>query len=90
MIYEVELEDEISKEFRRIYKKNRGLFQSIEKKIERLRENPYNSEPLSGNWKGHRSEHLPDSKIIIYKIDEDRKRIMIVKYGDHDKVYYNK
>ncbi len=87
MTYDVEYSDEVLKELEKVYKKNRGLFRKIEKKINRIRENPYNTEPLRADMKNYRSEHLPDSKILTFVIDEALKRIKILKYGDHDEIY---
>ena len=87
MTYNVSYTDDVEKELNKLYKKNRGVYEKVKKKINRLRENPYNAEPLKADMKNRRSEHLPDSKVMVYEIDEETKTIKILKYGDHGEVY---
>lgn len=81
------MDEDVVKEFHKLSRKNRKHLKIIEKKINRLRENPYLSEPLGGNMKGLRSEHVADSYVLIFEIDEQRKVIRILDFDKHDNVY---
>ena len=44
----------------------------------------FNDEPLRGDWKGHRSSRLGDQYRVIYKIDKNRVRVMVIDLTAHD------
>jgi len=49
------------------------------KKIKGLRD-----EPLSGEWKGHRSSRLNLQYRVIYKVEKDRVLVQVVNVTPHD------
>jgi len=43
-----------------------------------------NDEPLRGEWKGHRSSRLGEQHRVIYKIESNRLRVMVIDLTAHD------
>ena len=43
-----------------------------------------NDEPLRGEWKGHRSSRLGEQYRVIYKIESNRLRVMVIDLTAHD------
>ncbi len=43
-----------------------------------------NDEPLRGEWKGHRSSRLVEQYRVIYKIESNRLRVMVIDLTAHD------
>ncbi|MBI4015773.1 MAG: type II toxin-antitoxin system mRNA interferase toxin, RelE/StbE family [Candidatus Aenigmarchaeota archaeon] len=84
MLYEKDIEKDLKKRFR----KNPHQRRIIDKKLEKVRQNPYaHGEPLVGRWKGYYSVHIDSHFILIYSVDEEFHRINVVTYGKHDPTY---
>ena len=43
--------------------------------------------PLKGKWRGYRSCHVADDWVLVYKIDNDRLKLMLSRTGTHIDVY---
>jgi len=43
-----------------------------------------NDEPLSGEWKGHRSSRLGQQFRVLYRIEKDQIRVEVVNITAHD------
>lgn len=43
-----------------------------------------NDEPLSGEWKGHRSSRLGQQFRVLYRIEKDQIRVEVVNVMAHD------
>ena len=44
----------------------------------------FNDEPLRGEWQGHRSSRLGDQYRVIYKVEDNRLRVMVIDVTAHD------
>ena len=66
--------------------------ESIKSAIEeRLANDPYNfGKPLRYSWKGHRRLRVGDYRVIyrvIYKVEEDKKQVLIIAIKHRKEVY---
>ena len=43
--------------------------------------------PLKGKWRGYRSCHVADDWVLVYKVDNDRLKLMLSRTGTHIDVY---
>jgi addiction module RelE/StbE family toxin len=44
----------------------------------------FNDEPLLGEWQGHRFSRLGDQYRVIYKVEDNRLRVMVIDVTAHD------
>ncbi|MBN2421885.1 type II toxin-antitoxin system mRNA interferase toxin, RelE/StbE family [Candidatus Woesearchaeota archaeon] len=87
MKYSLKISEKADRKFKKLFKKDKRQLQIINKKIKQIRENPYHFKPLRGDMYGARRVHIDKSFILIYQIDENNKRILILDYNHHDKIY---
>ena len=85
-MYEIEVSDLADKKFYKIAKKNRVLFEAINKKIEELKHNPEHFKPLRGSMKGERRIHFGHF-VLAFEIDYQRGIVRILDFDHHDLIY---
>lgn len=85
MAYTLNLE-EIKKELHKLYKRDRALYDRIEKKVDELLENPYTGKPMENVLKGSWRVHIGNF-VLMYTIDEENKVVKFYKFQHHDKAY---
>ncbi|MCF7910494.1 type II toxin-antitoxin system mRNA interferase toxin, RelE/StbE family [Candidatus Pacearchaeota archaeon] len=85
-MYKIEVRKKAEKVLKKLAKKDKISSIYISKKIKEIRENPYRfkplRKPLQGFWRVHIGNY-----VLIYSIDEKRKKIIIERYKPHDAVY---
>ena len=70
------------------HKKNYELFEELDKKIRRLKEDPNNvGGDLAGNLHGHKSTRLSKNFRLIFSVDENNKTVYLEAL-DHRKDIY--
>lgn len=84
MGYTIELSDEFEKSFRKLKKKDKVLFEQIQKKILELVEHPEHYKPLKNVLAGYRRIHF-GSFVLIYTLEEET--IRIISLDHHDNAY---
>ncbi len=85
-MYELEVSDLADKKFYKIAKKNRILFEAINKKIEEIKINPEHFKSLKGNMKGQRRIHFGHF-VLTFEIIYERNTVRILDFDHHDKIY---
>lgn len=84
MEYTIEFSEEFEISMKKLKKKNKSLFEQIQKKLTELIENPEHYKPLKNIFAGYRRIHF-GSFVIIYTIDEET--IRVISLDHHDKAY---
>ena len=84
MVYVVEFSDEFEKSMKKLKKKDKVIFEQIQKKLIELVENPEHYKPLKNVLAGYRRIHF-GSFVLIYKIDG--MIIRVISLDHHDKAY---
>ena len=84
MDYEIEFSDEFEKSIKKLKKKDKILFEKIQKKLIEFVENPEHYKPLRNVLAGFRRIKF-GSFVLIYKIEG--KMIYIISLDHHDKAY---
>ena len=46
-----------------------------------------NDHPLNGEWKTFREFHLGGDMLLIYRIDEEKSQIILVRIGSHSQLF---
>jgi len=88
-MYNLEYLPSCKEEIKKLTAKDKKLGEILNKKIERLIENPYYSSPCTGRLTGFRDTHVMKSFVLVLKIFEEKKTVMIVKFGHHDEAFEN-
>ncbi len=87
-MYSLEIKEEANRIFKKLSKKNPKQISIINKKIGDIRKNPghiykFLQRPLHS----FNRVHIDKSFVLIFKIDHERRVIVIYYYDHHDKVY---
>lgn len=84
MAYSIEFSAEFEKSMKKLKKKDRVLFEQIQKKVIELIQNPEHYKPLKNILAGFRRIHF-GSFVLVYTIEG--KIIRIISLEHHDKAY---
>ena len=84
MAYSIEFSREFEKSIKKLKKKDKVLFEQIQKKLIELVQNPEHYKPLRNVFAGFRRIHF-GSFVLIYKIEDDVVRVISLEH--HDKAY---
>jgi YafQ family addiction module toxin component len=82
----LEIEEEVSKTFKKLLKKDRIQLEAVNKKIEQIISDPFQFKPLRYPLEGLRRVHI-GSFVLIYKVIENPPTVRIAKYKHHDEAY---
>jgi YafQ family addiction module toxin component len=85
-LYSLEIEEDVSKTFRKLLKKDRVQLEAINKKIIQILSDPYQFKPLRYPLNGLRRVHI-GSFVLIYRVNENSATVQIIKYTHHDEAY---
>jgi YafQ family addiction module toxin component len=85
-LYSLEIEEEVSKTFRKLLKKDRVQLEAVNKKIIQILSDPYQFKPLRYPLNGLRRVHI-GSFVLIYRVNENPATVQIIKYTHHDEAY---
>lgn len=84
MPYTIEFSDEFDRSMKKLKKKDKVLFEQIQKKLIEIIGNPEHFKPLRNVLAGYRRIHF-GSFVLIYTIESDVVRIISLDH--HDKAY---
>lgn len=85
-MYTLEVEEEVSKTFKHLLKKDRTQLEAINKKVQQILLDPFQFKPLKHPMAGLRRVHI-DSFVLIYQVIENTSTVRIVTYTHHDEAY---
>lgn len=85
-MYSLEVEEEVSKTFKHLLKKDRTQLEAINKKVQQILLDPFAFKPLRHPMEGLRRVHI-GSFVLIYQVIEETSTVRIVKYTHHDEAY---
>ncbi len=84
MVYQIEFSVQFEKSMKKLKKKDKVLFEQIQKKLIDLVQNPDHYKPLKNILAGYRRIHF-GSFVLIYKIEVEIVRLISLDY--HDQSY---
>lgn len=87
-MYSLEVKEEADRIFKKLSKKNPKQLSIIDKKIADIRENPghiykFLQKPLQS----FNRVHIDKSFVLIFKIERERKAVVVYYYSHHNSVY---
>ncbi len=85
-MYNLELDEDVFKAFKKLAKKDKTQLEAIYKKIDQILTYPLQFKPLKHPFEGLRRVHI-GSFVLIYAVLEDSKTVRVVKYKHHDEAY---
>ena len=86
-MYSLEFKVGVERTLQNLAKKNRKEMEIIEKKIAQILMDPYHFKSLRKPMANKRRVHIVNSMVLVYKIDEARKTVVIHDYDHHDNIY---
>lgn len=87
-MYALEIKDEADKIFGKLSKKDPEQLRRINKKIQKVRKNPFHVYKfLKKPLQSFNRIHIDKSFVLIFRINHSRKTIIIYYFAHHDKVY---
>ncbi len=86
-MYGLEIKEEADKIFLKLAKKNIQQLRIINKKIQEIRERPFGYKHLRKPLHGFFRVHIDTHFVLIFKVDNERKAIIIYYFDHHDEVY---
>ena len=84
MEYKIEFSSQFEKSIKKLKKKDKNLFEQIQKKLYDIVQNPEHYKPLKNIYAGYRRIHF-GSFVLIYTIEDNVVRIISLDH--HDKSY---
>ena len=90
MTYIIEIKPSCKDSIAKLSKKNPVLQKALENKIGHILENPLQFKPLRYGLSGKRRVHIMKSFVLKYGIDEARKTVIFLFFGNHDEAYLRK
>lgn len=87
MTYHIEIHQKCKDEISKLCNKNPVLREALEKKINAILDCPQNYKPLKYELAGERRVHVMKSFVLRFEIDEQRKTVILLFFGHHNKAY---
>ena len=76
----------MQREIKKLYKKDKVLYEHIKKRLKILAEQPEIGKPLRNVMKGRRRVQI-GSLVLIYSIDKNDNMITLISFEHHDDAY---
>lgn len=87
-MYDLDINPEVDKIFVKLAKKDRQLLLETKKKLVQIQENPFHSyKSLRNPMQNFNRVHVKKHFVIIFKIDHERRQIIVTNFKHHDKAY---
>lgn len=86
-MFSTEFSKELTRKLDKINKKDRKFFEVIVDKIREIRENPLRYKSLRYDLKGYKRVHIMKSFVLIFRIDQENKKIVFESFDHHDRIY---
>jgi len=86
-MYALEIRESVEKIFHKLAKKNPKQIEIINKKISEILLNPHHYKNLRAPLQHLKRVHIDGSFVLVYSVDENKKRIIIEDFDHHDRIY---
>lgn len=83
--FEIFVPDDVRAQLSYIKKKDKALYEQLNKRFKKLRRDPECGKVLSHDKAGHREVHIKDHWVAIYRVDRDTRTVVLIKIGTHEK-----
>lgn len=86
-MYLLEIENGVYEKFERLGKKDNVQLAAINSKIKQILAEPHRFKSLRFSMAGLHRVHVMKSFVLVYRVDEGRKTVIIMDYDHHDSIY---
>jgi len=86
MTYQIIAHPGVQREIKKLYKKDKVLYEHIKKRLKILAEQPEIGKPLRNVLKGRRRVQI-GSFVLIYSIDKNDNKMTLISFEHHDDAY---
>ncbi|MBI2543409.1 MAG: type II toxin-antitoxin system RelE/ParE family toxin [Candidatus Aenigmarchaeota archaeon] len=84
--YSYEIGEKLNEKLKKLARKNKNLYDSVQKQIIKIASNPQLGKPLRYNLKGKLRVHIGHF-VLVYEINENELKIIFTELEHHDKAY---
>ena len=88
--YRLQIGEDLKASLKKLFKKNRTLYDAVLNKAEEILDNPQRYKPLRYDLKGLRRVHLEKSFVLVFEVDEKNKVVKLVDLRHHEEIYRRK
>ena len=86
-MYKLAIKEKLDRRFKKLKKKDREMLALIDRKVQEILDNPYRFKPLRKPLQNKRRVHIGGSFVLIYKVNEDEKKVTLLDFDHHDNIY---
>lgn len=87
MAYCLNVAEELNKQFTKLAKRDKVLFQALMKKVQEICENPHRYKPLRAPLQNKRRVHVGGSFVLIFSTDEKNNTVCLLEFEHHYQAY---
>ena len=84
--YSQDIDEELVSKLKKLAKRDKALYTSVQKKMVQVADNPYIGKLLHGKLKGKRRVHIGHF-VLIYGIDDKERGVIFLDFTHHDEAY---
>ncbi|MBU4443598.1 type II toxin-antitoxin system mRNA interferase toxin, RelE/StbE family [bacterium] len=86
-MYKLAIKENLDRKFKKLKKKDREMLVLIDRKVQKILDNPYRFKPLRKPLQNKRRVHIGGSFVLIYEVNEDEKIVTLLDFDHHDDIY---
>jgi YafQ family addiction module toxin component len=86
-MYEIDIKPGLGKIFDKLSRKNPKQMAIITNKLEEIIKDPHRYKNLRSPLEQYKRVHIDKSFVLVFSVDEQKKTVIIEKYGHHDNIY---
>ncbi|MDI3473775.1 MAG: hypothetical protein PWR30_98 [Candidatus Woesearchaeota archaeon] len=86
-MYSYEIKPELQRILKKLFKKDKKIYEAVINKIEEIIQNPFHYKPLKYDSAGERRVHIMKSFVLKFEIDENSKTVTFLTFSHHDEAY---
>ncbi len=86
-MYKLAIKENLDRKFKRLKKKDREMLMLIDRKVQKILDDPYRFKPLRKPLQNKRRVHVGRSFVLIYEINEEEKTVTLLDFDHHDNIY---
>ena len=86
-MYKLAIKENLDRKFKKLKKKDRELLVLIDRKVQKILDNPYRFKPLRKPLQNKRRVHVGGSFVLIYEVNEEEKIVTLLDFDHHDNIY---
>lgn len=87
MTFTLEVAEDLDKLLSKLARRDKPIFEAIEKKIPGILENPLHFKPLRAPMQNKRRVHITGQFILVFSVDQERNIVKLLEFEHRDMAY---